>query len=120
MPSWTKHEVIDAVVAEYRPSDLDDTDTWAVPVCLRAFMRLALGKPEGRAPPHVEHELWRRLCRVHRALHDGRDPSAAYDVPLGDDDVPLTADMPWISRGRREVLELFERLDRELRTARRR
>ena len=65
--------------------------TGRVYVLIRAFTVLALGRPGGRAAPYIEHELWQRLRRVERALHDRRDPNAAYETPL-DDEQPLSAD----------------------------
>ena len=54
---WTKREVIDTVIAEYRPGSAEPF----VFVMVRMFSRLALGRPEGRAAPYLEHALCARI-----------------------------------------------------------
>jgi hypothetical protein len=94
---WSKQEIIDAMVAEYRPFDVDDLNSWAFYSQVRALQRLARS---GRAPPGfcvgladrladkkgdispLEDAVFGRLGRIWRALHDGRDPDAAYEMPL--------------------------------------
>jgi hypothetical protein len=44
---WSRQEIIDAMVAEFRPYDFDDPSTWAVCSQMRALMRLAVS---GRGP----------------------------------------------------------------------
>jgi hypothetical protein len=113
---WSKRDVIDAVIAVYRPVDRKDVSSWATLVCMEAFMRVALGRPEGRAAPYVEHELWLRIGRVHRALHDRRDPNAAYETPI-DGEGPLTTDMQLegaMLQSERDMKKLLDKLDRDL------
>jgi hypothetical protein len=91
---WTKREIIDALIAEYQPRG--DWSALAPFAQLRALRRLALSN---RAPlgfgvglaerfvnrgPYslLEQEVYGLLGRVWQALHDGRDPDAAYDEPL--------------------------------------
>ena len=61
-------------------------------VCLSAFMRVALGKSEGRAAPYIEAALAHRIIRIYAALRDGRDPNAAFDAPLPDEEPFSLAD----------------------------
>jgi hypothetical protein len=93
---WSKQEIIDAMVAEFRQPDADDPYTWAFASQGRALLRLARS---GRGPAGfcvgladrlanrsdispLEDEVFGRLGRVWQALRDGRDPAAAYEVPL--------------------------------------
>jgi hypothetical protein len=95
---WSKREIIDAMIAEFRRPEVDDRDSWAYFCQIRALERLALG---GRGPPGfcvglahrlankggvspLEEAVFGRLGRVWQALRDGRDPDAAYEVPLRD------------------------------------
>jgi hypothetical protein len=92
---WTRREIIDAVIAAYKAkpvdADLREVLSWKFTTWVGAFASLALGKPEGRAAPYVEDALATRISRVWTALRDGRDPSAAYDVPLEGEE-PLTTE----------------------------
>jgi hypothetical protein len=115
---WTKREIIDAVITEFRPVNLDDELSWASLSCVRALSRIALGHPEGRAAPHVEYALSQRIARVWTALSDGRDPNAAYEIPLDDEGGPLTADMQ-LEPSYRRMQELLDEADRKLRAAQR-
>src|SRR5262245_46622108 len=93
---WSKREIIDAMIAEFRQFDFDDQNTWAFYSQVRALGRLA---SSDRAPPGfcaglgdrlankdaispLEDAVFARLGRVYQALRDGRDPDAAYEVPL--------------------------------------
>ena len=76
---WTKSQIIEAVRAEM-PTEIPP---------LYAFVRLALGKPEGRASPHAEHQLLHRINLVYCAITGGHDPEIAFDTPLPDE-LPLT------------------------------
>jgi hypothetical protein len=80
---WSKSEIIEAVRAEIESDTEDETSIKPVQLC--AFIRLALGKPEGRASPKSEDELMQLISRVYRAIDQGRDPEAAYEVPLPDE-----------------------------------
>jgi hypothetical protein len=110
---WTKREVIDTVIAEYRPGSAEPF----VFVMVRMFSRLALGRPEGRAAPYLEHALCARIERVVQALCDGRDPDVAYELPL-DEEAPLTPD-DQLSPAYREFAKILDESDRKLRAARR-
>jgi hypothetical protein len=90
-----KREIIDVVISTYVPARVDEPETWAFSTMMTAFMGLALGRPEGRLAPYIEQALWTRIARVFTALREGRDPNAAYDVPL-EDEAP---------RGAEEMLE---------------
>jgi hypothetical protein len=106
---WTKREVIDAVLGVgYEPFDLDAPQTWPYFRMVRAFVTVALGRPEGRASPAVEHELWQRIGRVYTALKEGRDPNAAYEMPL-DNEKPLTTGIQ-LEDATRPALREFDRL----------
>jgi hypothetical protein len=114
---WTKREIIDAVFRFYAPPDVKDDQSWGFIILIKAFTILALGRPEGRAAPYIEHALWQRLRRVYTALRDRRDPSAAYETPL-DDEEPLTADDQldtMASLSGREMARIVDEMDRELR-----
>ena len=114
---WTKREIIDAVIAEYEPPRARAPAFFNM---MKPFMRLALGRSEGRAAPHVEHALWQFIRRVWTALRDGRDPNAAYEVPL-DDEEPLTTDEQLanlMSPSRREFKRLLDEIDEQLRARR--
>jgi hypothetical protein len=93
---WRKREIIDVMIAEFQRPDLDDPHSWAFYSQVRALQRLALSD---RAPPGfsvgladrlanrgnispIEDAVFGRLGRVWQALRDGRDPDAAYEVPL--------------------------------------
>jgi hypothetical protein len=112
---WTKREIIDAVIAEFTPVDQGDMQSWAVFSCVRALSRIALGRPGGRAAPHVEYALSLRIARVWTALHDGRDPNAAYEIPL-DGEKPFTTDVQ-LESSYRKMQELLDETDRKLRAA---
>ena len=88
---WTKREIVDAVIAGYRSVDENDASTWAQMQCLRIFADLALGRSDGRQAPNIEDALYARVVRAWTAINKGRDPNAAYDVPLADER-PLTTD----------------------------
>ena len=88
---WTKREIVDAVIAGYRSVDENDASTWAQMQCLRIFADLALGRSDGRQAPYIEDALYARVVRAWTAINKGRDPNAAYDVPLADER-PLTTD----------------------------
>jgi hypothetical protein len=91
---WSKHEIIDAMLSEYRPFRAEDMETGAFYIQLRALLRLAFSAkaPEGfgqdlgtrllqREPiTELEDAVFLRLGRVFEALRDGRDPDAAYDT----------------------------------------
>lgn len=113
---WTKREIIGAVIAECKPFDRDDPTSWAFFTAFRAFQRVALGRAEGRTAPRVEHALWTRIRRVWEALRDGRDPGAAFETPL-DDEEPLTTDVQIADA--KSLARLLDEVDRELRTAQR-
>ncbi len=113
---WTKREIIEAVIAECKPFDRDDPTSWAFYTAFRAFHRVALGRPEGRTAPRVEHALWTRIRRVWEALRDGRDPGAAFETPF-DDEEPLTTDVQIADA--KSLARLLDEVDRELRTAQR-
>ncbi len=124
--SWTKREIIEAVIAECKPFDRDDPTSWAFYTAFRAFQRVALGRPEGRTAPRVERALWTRIRRVWEALRDGRDPGAAFETPLDDeepftadvdDEEPLTTDVQIADA--KSLARLLDEVDRELRTAQR-
>jgi hypothetical protein len=93
---WGREEIIEAMVAEYLPFDLDDSTTWPYFSQVRALLRLAAS---GRGPlgfgvelagrlrdggpiSELEDAVFARLGRVHTAFRDGRDPDAAYEAPL--------------------------------------
>lgn len=109
---WTKLEILDVVIGGCRPVD-DRPETWSHAM-MGAWGYLALGRPEGRASPRVEHELYLRIRRVYLAVCDGRDPYAAYDAPLTDEQA-LTAEMQ-MKGG--ELEPLFEEIDRTQRQVR--
>ena len=88
---WTKREIVDAVIAGYRSVDENDASTWAQMQCLRIFADLALGRSDGRQAPNIEDALYARVVRAWTAINKGRDPNAAYEVPLADER-PLTTD----------------------------
>jgi hypothetical protein len=118
---WTKHEIIDAVIRSYTPFDVDDTTTWTFPGMLGVFSYLALGRPEGRATPAIEHQLWLRIRRIWDALQDGRDPNAAYETPREDEEELTTVDQ-WeglTNPHSRWLKNHLTELDRELRVSRR-
>ena len=91
---WTKREIIDAMLSEYRPFRAEDMETGAFYIQLRALLRLAFSAkaPEGfgqnlgtrllhRQPmTKLEDAVFLRLGLVFEALRDGRDPDAAYDT----------------------------------------
>jgi hypothetical protein len=93
---WPKSEIIDAMIAEYRPVCSDDPGSWAIFTQVRALQRLALSEraprgfggglaerlQDGRGPTSLEDALFARLARVWEALRDGRDPNVAYEEPL--------------------------------------
>jgi hypothetical protein len=93
---WTKREIIDAMIAEYRPFQFEDTHTWPFFIQVSALRRLALsekaplGFGQGLAErlqqrgqiTELEDTIVARLGRVLAALRDGRDPNVAYDTPL--------------------------------------
>jgi hypothetical protein len=89
---WTKREIIEAVIAECKPFDRYDPTKWAFHTAFKAFERVVLGRPEGRAAPQVEHALWTRIGRVREALRNGRDPGTAFETPLADEE-PFTAEV---------------------------
>ena len=105
---WTKRQIIDAVIAEYRPPNFDDESSWAHFITLRVLVQLSLRRPEGRAAPYQEDDLCRRCWRVQKALREGRDPNAAYDVPL-DDEAPLTYE-DQLSPGYRAMAEQLNKI----------
>jgi hypothetical protein len=105
----TKQEIIDAVIAGYRPVDVKDSTTWATLQCIGIFAHLALGRPEGRQAPYAEDELHGRIVRVWTAIKEGRDPNAAYDVPLPTEQ-PLTTD-DQLSKDYRVMAELLNAED---------
>jgi hypothetical protein len=117
---WTRREIIDAVIAAYKPepvhADLRDVLTWRDVTLWGAFARLALGRSGGRAAPYVEDALAKRISRVWTALKNGRDPNAAYDVPLEGEE-PLTTESQ-LSYGYRLMQSRLDKLDRDLRAAR--
>jgi hypothetical protein len=90
---WTKHEIIDAMLSEYRPFRAEDMETWAFYTQMRVLLQLALSAkaPVGfgqdlgirllRRQPITELEdaVFLRLGLVFEALRDGRDPDVAYD-----------------------------------------
>jgi hypothetical protein len=93
---WSREEIIEAMVAEYRPVDLADPTTLPHICQVRALLRLAAS---GRGPlgfgvelagrlrdcgrgSELEDAVYARLGRVWQALHDGRDPGVAYETPL--------------------------------------
>ena len=88
---WTKREIVDAVIKGYRSVDENDASTWAQMQCLRIFADLALGRSDGRQAPNIEDALYARVVRAWTAINKGRDPNAAYEVPLADER-PLTTD----------------------------
>jgi hypothetical protein len=60
---WTKREIIDTVIAEYQPGSEEPF----VSVMVRMFSRLALGRPEGRAPLTPDSQLspsYRELAKI--------------------------------------------------------
>jgi hypothetical protein len=117
---WTKREIIDAVIAEYEPPRVGDIRSWSYFRMHASFVRLALGRPEGRASPWEEHGLWQRIGRVWTALRDGRDPNAAYEVPL-DNEQQLTSDEQFaaiMSSSGRELHRLHQEIDETLRSDR--
>ena len=119
-PPWSKREVIDAVIAEYKPFNVEDHKTWAFLIMYGAFIRVAVGRPEGRAAPYIEHELWLRIRRVWTALRGGRDPNAAYETPI-DGEEPLTTDVQMefaASESGRFLHQQLDELDREIREGR--
>jgi hypothetical protein len=91
---WTKREIINAMLSEYRPFRAEEMETGAFYIQLRALLRLAFSAkaPEGfgqdfgtrllRRQPITELEdaVFLRLGRVFEALRDGRNPDAAYDT----------------------------------------
>jgi hypothetical protein len=81
---WSKREIIDAMIAAYKPIDPKNPVfvIHTMTVCTGIWKKLALSRAEGRAAPHIELALAERIARVYKALHEGRDPNAAYDVPL--------------------------------------
>jgi hypothetical protein len=90
---WTKREIIDTTRrAAADPPMLDGGVTLWVAVSQIAWRLLALNKPGGRAPPHLEHALFQRIVRVQVALQEERDPELAFDVPL-DIEVPYDPQM---------------------------
>ena len=86
MLRWTLEEIIEAVCAEIEPPTVGKMRL--KPVRLYAFITLALGKPEGRAPPIQEDFLLRLIKRVHSAVERGLDPIDSYHVPLPDEVPP--------------------------------
>jgi hypothetical protein len=88
---WTKREIVDAVIKGYRSVDENDASTWAQMQCLRIFADLALGRSDGRQAPYIEDALYARVVRAWTAINKGRDPNAAYEVPLADER-PLSTD----------------------------
>ena len=57
-----------------------------------AYARARLSITPDYHARRVEHALWTRIRRVWKALRDGRDPSAAFEMPLHDEE-PFTADL---------------------------
>jgi hypothetical protein len=114
---WTKQEIIDTVKTRYRPVDSNDFTTHGYAAIFAAFGVLALGRPEGRAAPHQEDALFRRVARIWAAMRDGRDPEVAYDVPVFGEE-PLTPEVQ-LSRPYRDVQQLLNKLEGELRERRR-
>ena len=106
---WTKREIVDAVVAGYRSVDENDASTWAQMQCLRIFADLALGRSDGRQAPYIEDALYARVVRAWTAINEGRDPNAAYEVPLADER-PLTTD-DQLSGQYRQVAKLLDAED---------
>jgi hypothetical protein len=82
---WTNSQIIEAVRVEIESK----TPGMMSEVALCAFASLALGKPEGRASPHAEHQLLHRINLVYCAITGGHDPEIAFDTPLPDE-LPLT------------------------------
>jgi hypothetical protein len=95
---WNKREIIDAMIAEYQPFDLEKPETWPLLSQLRALIRLAIA---GRGPTGfgvgltdrlsekgdispLEDAVYARLARVWQALHRGRDPEIAYEIERED------------------------------------
>lgn len=109
---WSKQEIIHTVKGGYRPVDRDDPSTWAVFAIPSAFCALALGRPEGRAAPHIEDALTKRIARIWQAIHDGRDPEAAYDVPLSEE-LPFTPERQ-LSRSYRDTQRMLDQIDLDL------
>src|SRR5579863_3803685 len=83
MLRWSLEEIIDAVHAEIDPPSGGTVSL--KPVRLYAFTKLALGKPEGRAPPVQEDFLLRLIRRVQYAIEKGLDPIESYQVALPDE-----------------------------------
>jgi len=83
MLRWSLEEIVDAVRAEIDPPT--EGKVSIKPVRLYAFVKLALGKPEGRAPPIQEDLLLRLIRRVQHAIERGLDPIDSYQVPLPDE-----------------------------------
>jgi hypothetical protein len=113
---WTKREIIDTAATIYRQPTYDDLDrayTWPGFKAVAVFAILALGKPGGRFPPAVEHELWYRIGRVWEALREGCDPHAAYEVPLPHERPLTTGDQ--LDPEYRRAQEMFDKIDREQR-----
>jgi hypothetical protein len=77
---WTKEEIIAAVQAEMEPSPPGVTSI--KPVVLLAWLTLSSGK---RVSPTQEERVKQLMNRIFRALKEDRDPVAAYDVPLFDE-----------------------------------
>lgn len=120
---WSKREIIEAAIARYRPHpplDIDDPTTFVEvqAALIEIFAQLALGRPEGRQPPYIEAQLYGRIGRVWRALDEGRDPNAAYEVPRAHER-PLTTD-DQLSWEYRQMAELFDREDKRRRESLRR
>jgi hypothetical protein len=111
---WTKHEIVDAVIAEYRPFDFDDDTSWPHLITVRVLARLALGTGPRGAPRRIR----RTLCAsdVGASKRRFKDPNAAYDVPL-DDETPLTAE-DQLTLGYRAMAELLNQIENDLQARR--
>ena len=77
---WTKEEIIAAVQAEIEPSPPGKTSI--KPVVLCAWLALSNGVSTS---PMQEERVKQLMIRVSRAIKEGRNPVAAYDVPLDDE-----------------------------------
>ena len=104
---WSKREIIDAMVAEYRPYQMKDPESGPTETQYRALQRLVLGenvpndssqneleylrkeverlrfanRVAERKLTEVERAAFRRLGRVWEGLHDGCDLNIAYEIP---------------------------------------
>jgi hypothetical protein len=85
---WTKREITDAMLSEYRPFRAEDMETGAFYTQLRALLRLALSTKapvgfgqdlgirllRGQPMTELEDAVFLRLGRVFESLRAGRDP----------------------------------------------